>query len=189
MLLLRGATRDALCGCAGRSVSIHAPLARSNQLPPAVIVSLEFQYMLLLRGATSCQDNCQDHRNVSIHAPLARSNQFTFFFDKHYCLFQYMLLLRGATFYREKSRLFFLFQYMLLLRGATILLISSDCGARVSIHAPLARSNTNAVKDHWVDVVSIHAPLARSNRNLHADNHPLRFQYMLLLRGATSSES
>ena len=42
-----------------RSVSIHAPLARSNKNSPfRMVKSLSFQYMLLLRGATCNGDNC-----------------------------------------------------------------------------------------------------------------------------------
>ena len=56
----------------------------------------------------------------------------------------------------------------------------------VSIHAPLARSNGMRPCDQLHGSVSIHAPLARSNRiNCNRDNAK-RFQYMLLLRGATS---
>ena len=167
-----------------------------------------FQYMLLLRGAT-----------------LLKSLPFNF------KGFQYMLLLRGATKRVCKALLVFLFQYMLLLRGATVSVVSAAAGAgfntcssceeqqekrpyystiKVSIHAPLARSNekghylvahhpvsihaplarSNFYED-WTDCmprVSIHAPLARSN----CERHKVRqtafaFQYMLLLRGATPS--
>ena len=80
--------------------------------------------------------------------------------------------------------------------------------AKVSIHAPLARSNGNFLCNLLTMYVSIHAPLARSNsgapRRLQGgicfntcssceeqhDKSPDAetagvFQYMLLLRGAT----
>ena len=100
---------------------------------------------------------------------------------------------------------------MLLLRGATC----DHCGERlkqeaVSIHAPLARSNARACGEFGTFPVSIHAPLARSNLRLgnartktgsfntcssceeqHTSDFRSEdqssFQYMLLLRGATSS--
>ncbi len=56
----------------------------------------------------------------------------------------------------------------------------------VSIHAPLARSNTTARRLLPRGHVSIHAPLARSNRRCKMRLQRFaRFQYMLLLRGAT----
>ena len=58
------------------------------------------------------------------------------------------------------------FQYMLLLRGATISFTVNSCSNLVSIHAPLARSNSNCVNLLIRAMVSIHAPLARSNFRL-----------------------
>ena len=55
----------------------------------------------------------------------------------------------------------------------------------VSIHAPLARSNVYPEEAETVGAVSIHAPLARSNWKFCKQRHPVQFQYMLLLRGAT----
>ena len=56
------------------------------------------------------------------------------------------------------------FQYMLLLRGATEVFNELKDVPEVSIHAPLARSNTGlTVPDFIKLMVSIHAPLARSN--------------------------
>ena len=57
-------------------------------------------------------------------------------------VFQYMLLLRGATQYTNTYHSGVMFQYMLLLRGATSLYWRHKCGHKVSIHAPLARSNS-----------------------------------------------
>ena len=78
--------------------------------------------------------------------------------------FQYMLLLRGATIELPEIILFYRFQYMLLLRGATFRGLREPCFGQVSIHAPLARSNSIAVfGEVKFEFVSIHAPLARSN--------------------------
>ena len=76
-----------------------------------------------------------------------------------------MLLLRGATrvYPRRYNRP--QFQYMLLLRGATERLNHVKVGYKVSIHAPLARSNRTKAAAEFNGM----------------------FQYMLLLRGATSS--
>ena len=117
MLLLRGAT---LAAGAATSVSIHAPLARSNGRSAARRSSV-FRFQ---------------------HAPLARSNRRSARSCADLSLFQYMLLLRGATgeFRSPLPRLscfntcssceeqlrarmewngWSQFQYMLLLRGAT----------------------------------------------------------------------
>ena len=189
-----------------------------------------FQYMLLLRGATFWKVTGTRSLSVSIHAPLARSNTPVVSPAVITESFQYMLLLRGATQRVTKLSRKQLFQYMLLLRGATDLIRRHPHPSRVSIHAPLARSNATAVVEGEKLVVSIHAPLARSNssrvparrksfvsihaplarsNNLGAIQHFLRrcfntcssceeqliiarhdkgdgvFQYMLLLRGAT----
>ncbi len=80
------------------------------------------------------------------------------------------------------------FQYMLLLRGATRgdeMRGDSGCGfntcSSCEEQPPPPESPSNPIH------VSIHAPLARSN--LRRRNHPVTrymFQYMLLLRGATT---
>ena len=123
-------------------VSIHAPLARSNS------------------GVGDCvQAGC-----VSIHAPLARSNGCPLIFRFTSSTFQYMLLLRGATTSGASGTAYHWFQYMLLLRGATQGGTMGGLREKVSIHAPLARSNA---------FCCISSPIVSA------------FQYMLLLRGAT----
>ena len=84
----------------------------------------------------------------------------------HHNPFQYMLLLRGATqvYFRRPNHS--QFQYMLLLRGATCRVPGALLQGEVSIHAPLARSNSGS----------------RETEDIGG-----KFQYMLLLRGATST--
>ena len=169
-------------------VSIHAPLARSNREPNDTKPESEgfntcssceeqagvsesasavvFQYMLLLRGAISGTGEEQSFLQVSIHAPLARSK----------CSLQQPKLLQT-----------------------------------VSIHAPLARSNASGtLRGYFLrsfntcssceeqlspqncdksGTVSIHAPLARSNAAGFVGVGIIKFQYMLLLRGATCQEA
>ena len=118
--------------------------------------------MLLLRGATQQR-----------------------FFDVHLLLFQYMLLLRGATHLVEDLLEFLRFQYMLLLRGAT-----GDSGfdggadsfnTCSSCEEQLATGVTAATPASFNTCSSCEEQL--SLRNSSARN--LKFQYMLLLRGAT----
>ena len=78
------------------TVSIHAPLARSNfvRIPNLALVAC-------FNTCSSCEEQPGPRRSrvpgdVSIHAPLARSNMTGLYFTRHY-KFQYMLLLRGAT--------------------------------------------------------------------------------------------
>ena len=165
MLLLRGATGPGLfCRGAGR-VSIHAPLTRSNCMDFLTVT-------MPTRGFNTCSSCEEQQYDCPIH--------------KAVCLFQYMLLLRGATFFSHLSSAAtrfntcssceeqqcraagccddHLFQYMLLLRGATFCTEKPFIDISVSIHAPLARSNSTRTIAYYL--------------------HP-SFQYMLLLRGAT----
>ena len=169
MLLLRGATIFARNGSARRLVSIHAPLARSNNNFESFCFNIfSFQYMLLLRGAT---------RWIGMRIELTESFNTCSSCEEQLYLFR-----------RLSDDL--LFQYMLLLRGATAVLFRKHRLRHVSIHAPLARSNLPNRKKCTVSRVSIHAPLARSNCKTRG-NPVFRdwFQYMLLLRGATPNNS
>ena len=167
-------------------VSIHAPLARSNRRRTGSVISIRsfntcssceeqlsrvsvipvtdmFQYMLLLRGATSL---------------------WTFRIRQR--LFQYMLLLRGATETMQLRSSGRTFQYMLLLRGATHHSIPAVLPPDVSIHAPLARSNSRAPAGRAAlrcfNTCSSCEEQLRTDARL---SFCLGFQYMLLLRGAT----
>ena len=75
---------------------------------------------------------------------------------------------------------------MLLLRGATRRVADFTKTNLVSIHAPLARSNLMRRFATFPFSVSIHAPLARSNGIRSVFLVASEFQYMLLLRGATT---
>ena len=191
------------------TVSIHAPLARSN--PPRLY---RLSHPSVSIHAPLARSNWHDIGHparlaVSIHAPLARSNSSSYSTDATRRAFQYMLLLRGATgshnFFNELITVSIhaplaRSNFRLDFRG--ILMV-------VSIHAPLARSNNLAwdrkkrqirfntcssceeqlfvcVGKAAGAIVSIHAPLARSNTIVNTLPFRALFQYMLLLRGATS---
>ena len=210
MLLLRGATCDCkkeLCQDQGFNTCSSCEEQRRARAPGRV--QRQFQYMLLLRGATSVFPEAHILIPVSIHAPLARSNVLVFMFKNLVFPFQYMLLLRGATcFFRkiERSDCFNTCSSCEEQREPRFGQKLSD----VSIHAPLARSNSRKPvtislliafqymlllrgatlrKRHasWCFMVSIHAPLARSNMGACFEIFVAGlFQYMLLLRGATA---
>ena len=168
-----------------QTVSIHAPLARSNEdftkRATAAVVSIHaplarsnLALLFLLHSATvsihaplarsNCQISClSPAQSVSIHAPLARSNlpdgsNFTFSNCFNTCSSCEEQLKNGGH-----ARRLWKFQYMLLLRGATISCRRTQERCDVSIHAPLARSNFLRAQKKRVWSVSIHAPLARSN--------------------------
>ena len=165
MLLLRGATLTQCDQARKCIVSIHAPLARSNtrdytkemrdmmfqymlllrgatKMKTWRNTPTKFQYMLLLRGATLFTFHDNDDETVSIHAPLARSNStFQVVPMTNHCF-------NTCSSCEEQQKLCglnlasTLFQYMLLLRGATGLYETLNKLLEVSIHAPLARSNS-----------------------------------------------
>ena len=172
---------------------------------------MPFQYMLLLRGATPADthpsaDHCSFNTCSSCEEQHFSLDKFPADF-----LFQYMLLLRGATYVRLGNTYFIgfntcssceeqlqrrlkehitaMFQYMLLLRGATLSGESGVSGEEVSIHAPLARSNHALVPDEVI-AESFNTCSSCEEQRLHTANNidSYGFQYMLLLRGATSAE-
>ena len=121
--------------------------------------------MLLLRGATRL-----------LVLRLSRDRRF-----------QYMLLLRGATSLSFTFSTAFWFQYMLLLRGAT-----EHPGCLTRSHHGFNTCSSCEEQPHVLPfpfrriTVSIHAPLARSNSATIQLETQNQFQYMLLLRGATA---
>ena len=76
---------------------------------------------------------------------------------------------------------------MLLLRGATGDCVQAGRERGVSIHAPLARSNSTAAQNVALITLFQYMLLLRgATVETDAHRHLLGFQYMLLLRGATS---
>ena len=142
MLLLRGATDCFALLPDEWTVSIHAPLARSNKFlfrrqlmessfntcssceeqplgSEEVTTTGEFQYMLLLRGATRRTGQKIPSGVMFQYMLLLRGATRRDFCNVIHDLFQYMLLLRGATRCTTRAGRRIRFQYMLLLRGAT----------------------------------------------------------------------
>ena len=125
-------------------ISIHAPHARSDFAPALHCgQNWPFQSTLLMRGATGS--------DVGL---LERTREF-----------QSTLLMRGATDNDLAVGRKIAFQSTLLMRGATQPHQPADVLARISIHAPHARSDLHRQVryDHHARI-SIHAPHARSDR-------------------------
>ena len=122
---------------------------------------LPFQYMLLLRGAKTSRRKRLRHKmsfNTCSSCEEQSAEEVKAFVEK----FQYMLLLRGA---------------MPRLSRGLITMSFNTCSSCEEQHV-LHRENNR-------ERVSIHAPLARSNFSRRISSISFSFQYMLLLRGAT----
>ena len=166
MLLARGATFPRLRHSGDGHVSIHAPLARSNlfvDIPdPATAVSIHAP----LARSNGDDAIALEWTNVSIHAPLARSNASLHPRSPPAGCF-------NTCSSCEEQRL----RRWRLLQNRRF----NTCS---SCEEQLRWTVVMVVKR----LVSIHAPLARSNLLLILSTFLFvyRFQYMLLLRGATS---
>ncbi len=230
MLLLRGATRTLFSFGWMLNVSIHAPLARSN--PDVVFIRLDVERF---NTCSSCEEqltstklsagqrrfntcsSCEEQPTrphsapvlrVSIHAPLARSNLNRWRYPMRFNVSIHAPLARSNCLSQtdneahqsfntcsscEEQRslpqirpVFQRFNTCSSCEEQLMRFFSFIALATVSIHAPLARSNFLMRTSPSISKVSIHAPLARSNKSGESVGAGgKKFQYMLLLRGAT----
>ena len=187
MLLLRGATLQERAQSIIMRVSIHAPLARSNNIAIRVIALMrrfntcssceeqpglrstaerstkKFQYMLLLRGATCYIKTTNKSKR-----------------------FQYMLLLRGATGHYLVAHHPKMFQYMLLLRGATRALTASARILRSFNTCSSCEEQQSSIINNCYQKMFQYMLLLRGATQIgNMEVSTFQFQYMLLLRGAT----
>ena len=140
-LLMRGATRRQRIRARQRSISIHAPHARSD---PQVQILCKARFISIHAPHARSDRSRRRHQlpdDISIHAPHARSDTAG---ESVYQLsqFQSTLLMRGATYFQAESLL---------------------TTTAISIHAPHARSDSNRGRRHCRHDISIHAPHARSD--------------------------
>ena len=125
-LLMRGATKGDGQECGRKSISIHAPHARSDGMGLTRVPIARFQSTLLMRGATSrpmavawvelisihapharsdrMGEDYANHHHISIHAPHARSDATRHLLASRILRFQSTLLMRGATCPRHASQ-------------------------------------------------------------------------------------
>ena len=195
----------------GNMVSIHAPLARSNRSG-----EFDFRKIRSFNTCSSCEEqlgrgayrpngrcfntcsSCEEQlhiiqkarriHSVSIHAPLARSNsprRRSHQTDRSFntCSSCEEQQLRITPVLVPHT-----FQYMLLLRGATAQVVDEGPVFEVSIHAPLARSNSDRRRrlcgsGRFNTCSSCEEQLLFFSKN----QGEQLFQYMLLLRGATKN--
>ena len=121
-LPLRGATSFAFTVSPNGDISIHAPLAGSDDLGKHLVshpTLISIHAPLAGSDPTDCAAAC--NAVISIHAPLAGSDkqkagEFVAAFQ-----FQSTLPLRGATSVMPRSMMALLFQSTLPLRGATVI--------------------------------------------------------------------
>ena len=99
-LPLRGATDTRHHHPSKTGISIHAPLAGSDNTRPIFNDNIaQFQSTLPLRGATAHPLSRRGRSGISIHAPLAGSDCIGFAPELKSRIFQSTLPLRGATFH------------------------------------------------------------------------------------------
>ena len=164
MLLLRGATVHGYPIPAKFTVSIHAPLARSNNRRPECRLDCLVSIHAPLARSNDAGFDLTAVYVVSIHAPLARSNFSLILLVFSQFRFQYMLLLRGATPLKFAPLKSTPFQYMLLLRGATLTDAEVESLYQsFNTCSSCEEQQTPENRPSCPRVVSIHAPLARSN--------------------------
>ena len=145
-------------------ISIHTPLAGSDYATRQANWANEFQSTLPLRGATQRLPRCDHIRRISIHTPLAGSDHATStskgnvqYFNPHspcgerhdnnvfqgaISLFQSTPPLRGATRQPSNQPNEGKFQSTPPLRGATDFVTCAVAYLKISIHTPLAGSDT-----------------------------------------------
>ena len=164
-LPLRGATARRTRWCSrNRNFNPHSPCGERPALTVPRWCFSKFQSTLPLRGATR-------HR-MTMMVPT---------------VFQSTLPLRGATRARRKFRRALRFQSTLPLRGATLQVCDFWGTARmISIHTPLAGSDSDFQRKLSGETISIHTPLAGSDPGTApSSSSSLSFQSTLPLRGAT----
>ena len=141
-LPLRRATwSTCLCHGAGY-ISIHAPLAESDEFISERGMYWEFQSTLPLRRATLRYHLYITTRIISIHAPLAESDRIA---------------------RRRSRRRIYDFNPRSPCGERQVGEVLESPAARISIHAPLAGSDADALHVGLGEVISIHAPLAESD--------------------------
>ena len=175
MDMLRISIHAPLVGSDGRAgsdpgelpISIHAPLAGSDVMLKSAFTSLlSFQSTLPLRGATSrffcssirpryfnprspCGERLRPSNTVS---PRRNFNPRSPCGERHFLSFLRCWLMS--------------FQSTLPLRGATGWPGSGSTWSPISIHAPLAGSDSPTLSGLRIHDISIHAPLAGSDHTL-----------------------
>ena len=187
-LPLRGATARRTRWCSrNRNFNPHSPCGER----PDVVVRADwlkaFQSTLPLRGATSTTEGSRQWlTDFNPHSPCGE-RPATSETNKLTAQFQSTLPLRGATRARRKFRRALRFQSTLPLRGATLQVCDFWGTARmISIHTPLAGSDSDFQRKLSGETISIHTPLAGSDPGTApSSSSSLSFQSTLPLRGAT----
>ena len=125
-----------------------------------------FQSTLPLRGATSTTEGSRQWlTDFNPHSPCGE-RPATSETNKLTAQFQSTLPLRGATRHRMTMMVPTVFQSTLPLRGATLQVCDFWGTARmISIHTPLAGSDSDFQRKLSGETISIHTPLAGSDRS------------------------
>ena len=145
-------------------ISIHAPHARSDLQDPEFRAQFTISIHAPHARSDSAEEKHHEHGQISIHAPHARSDATAARAqtDKRYFNPRSSCEERLLTASRISATVGF--QSTLLMRGATRYLCWYIVRDNISIHAPHARSDDDAIDDGY---------------------RPCKFQSTLLMRGAT----
>ena len=139
---LRGATRAKARLDVGEQISIHVPLAGSDdQGKRRGRRPKNFNPRSPYGERLDCLEFCQLLRRISIHTPLAGSDSLILPSRVLVSIFQSTLPLRGATKSSPNCTPRFEFQSTLPLRGATGNATQPVADNGISIHTPLAGSD------------------------------------------------
>ena len=148
------------------AISIHAPLAGSDQGQKQQDTYFPISIHAPLAGSDGVVMALKKFPQISIHAPLAGSDLMLTTIYLHQCDFNPRSPCGERRGPRQLLAVTMGFQSTLPLRGATALERQPFSGYTISIHAPLAGSDYQAVWSLDGYVISIHAPLAGSDRCL-----------------------
>ena len=186
---MRGATQGRGQGGKSRRISIHAPHAGRDLLPPGGVVRRGiFQSTRPMRGATHVKGTTMPDPRISIHAPHAgrdsssssqRLSRISYFNPRAPCGARQ----RCGPKAPKKCR----FQSTRPMRGATPRRGGGRDGGRISIHAPHAGRDLHAAPgDAQRSGISIHAPHAGRDKPQPLPPQPQNaFQSTRPMRGAT----
>ena len=159
----RGATSLCIGPHSIRQISIHAPLAGSDKEPRIPLPrSWQFQSTLPSRGAT----RSISRHIVDIHFnPRSPRGERPEPVSANYLIsrFQSTLPSRGATRHTPELLIHCAISIHAPLAGSDSVLVCDFLAVIISIHAPLAGSDYFLTSSHLLHPISIHAPLAGSD--------------------------
>ena len=185
-LPLRGATIGKIQDHYFYRISIHAPLAGSDEGSPLTGCADSISIHAPLAGSDVVKEMPVPYRIISIHAPLAGSDLPPPAIEPAAENFNPRSPCGERLKAGEDDAFFCIFQSTLPLRGATDSIVVHDGKSGFQSTLPLRGATNRSGRIPWRHVISIHAPLAGSDPRIEETvRRGLIFQSTLPLRGAT----